>query len=169
MKRVAVTAYFLIAAFGAGLLFQSEAMAADHEKTTYEGKNGLAIAGFDVVAYAETGKAVPGTSRYRSRYRGSVYAFASLENQQAFGADPGQYLPAYGGYCAYGVRLGRKSPIDPSIFVMMGGKVHLFLNQATKFAWEEHQNNNKKIDDNNWVENDKQPMISCNIHYYDLI
>lgn len=63
MKRMVVTAYFLMAAFGVGLLFQSEAIAADHENTTYEGKNGLAIAGYDVVAYAETGKAVPGKSR----------------------------------------------------------------------------------------------------------
>jgi len=73
-----------------------------------------------------------------------------VEHQQAFGADPVRYLPAYGGYCSYGVRLGRKSPIDPSIFEVVDGRLHFFMNRATKFAWDEHRSNNKKIADKNW-------------------
>ncbi|MDH3661435.1 MAG: YHS domain-containing protein [Alphaproteobacteria bacterium] len=151
MLRSGIVGFVLIVTLGVGLFFSpAGAYAADEQNSTYEGKNGLAIAGFDVVAYARTGKAIPGQARYRSRYRGSVYAFDSLRNQQAFAADPKRYLPAYGGYCAYGVRLGRKSPVDPSIFDVVDGKVHLFLNQATKFAWEEDRKSNKKIADNNW-------------------
>lgn len=134
MMRVVITACFLAVILGASLALPSAAGAAEKADSTYEGKNGLAVAGYDIVAYARTGEAVLGKTRYRSRYDGSVYAFASHANQMAFGADPKRYLPAYGGYCAYGVRLGRKSPIDPSIFEVIDGKVHLFLNHATKYA-----------------------------------
>lgn len=150
MMRLAVVVAVFVTTLGAGCFLPSSEAAAEGGATIYEDENGLAVAGYDVVAYARTGNAVPGKMRYRSRYDGTVYAFASPENQQAFGGDPVRYLPAYGGYCAYGVRLGRKSPIDPSIFEVVDGELHFFMNRATKFAWDEHRNNNKKIADKNW-------------------
>ena len=150
MMRLAVVATVFVMTLGVGFIYPSVEVSAEAGAPTYEGENGLAIAGYDVVAYARTGNAVQGKMRYRSRYNGSVYAFASVEHQQAFGADPVRYLPAYGGYCSYGVRLGRKSPIDPSIFEVVDGKLHFFMNRATKFAWDEHRSNNKKIADKNW-------------------
>jgi len=150
MMRLVFVAFVFIMTLGVGFSFPLEEAAAGDGAATYTDENGLAVAGYDVVAYTRTGKAVPGKMRYRSQYRGSVYAFSSPDNQQAFTADPVRYLPAYGGYCSYGVRLGRKSPIDPSVFEVVDGKLHFFMNRATKFAWDEHRRNNKKIADKNW-------------------
>ena len=69
-------------------------------------EDGLALKGADVVAYRslETGQpAVMGSSEFTTIHNGVTFQFASQQNLDAFNASPNQYLPAYGGYCAYGM------------------------------------------------------------------
>lgn len=52
----------------------------------------------------------------------------SEESQQTFDANPDQYLPQYGGFCAYAVALGRKFDGDPNYADIIDGKLFLFVN-----------------------------------------
>ena len=84
--------------------------------------NGVAIKGYDPVAFFKDNKPVRGNDDLRFDYKGSAFVFASQENRAAFAADPERYAPQYGGYCAFGTARGYKADIDPSTFTVVGGR-----------------------------------------------
>ena len=90
----------------------------------------------EVTDQATDGAPVPGKSALEHEIGGVVYRFASEENRLRFKADPQRYLPAYGGFCAYGVRAGRKLPADPTAWRIVDGRLFLLLNRGTKTIWE---------------------------------
>lgn len=59
----------------------------------FDEKDGVAIKGFDAVAYFKTNKAVKGSDQYTATYKGSTFHFSSAENRDAFSANPEQYSP----------------------------------------------------------------------------
>ncbi len=148
--RLAFVALLLIVALGSGLAFKSHLQADVPPQTANVDDSGIAVAGYDVVAYATTGQAMPGLPRFSSRHDGAVYRFASTKHRTAFEADPDRYLPEYGGYCAYGVRMGRKLPIDPTAFEQVDGKLYVFLDRATKLTWKEDKGSNIQIANRIW-------------------
>ena len=66
----------------------------------------VAAGGYDVVAYHTLGKAVRGSGNHVATHGGATYLFDSDEHKTRFEQNPGQFVPAYGGYCAYGVAVG---------------------------------------------------------------
>ena len=91
-------------------------------------ENGLAIGGYDVVAYF-SGTPTVGSTRYTARYNEAIYRFASEGNRDAFKKNPTQYLPQFDGYCAWGVAAkDSKFPINPETFDIIDGKLYLFFN-----------------------------------------
>ncbi|MCI4668203.1 MAG: YHS domain-containing protein [Bacteroidia bacterium] len=90
--------------------------------------NGLAIGGYDVVAYF-SGEAKQGSEAFTSKYKGATYQFSSKANLETFEKSPKQYLPQFDGYCAWGVaEKGAKFPINPETFDIVDGKLYLFFN-----------------------------------------
>lgn len=90
--------------------------------------NGLAIGGYDVVAYF-SGTAQIGSAAHSAEYNGVTYHFASKENLAAFEGKPTNYLPQFDGYCAWGVGAKEaKFPINPETFDIVDGKLYLFFN-----------------------------------------
>ena len=90
--------------------------------------NGLAIGGYDVVAYF-SGAAQVGSATHSADYDGVTYHFTSWENLAAFEKAPTNYLPQFGGYCAWGVgEKEAKFPINPETFDIIDGKLYLFFN-----------------------------------------
>ncbi|MBW2936773.1 YHS domain protein [Aureisphaera sp. CAU 1614] len=90
--------------------------------------NGLAIGGYDVVAYF-SGKAEKGLESYSAKYNGVTYYFANITNSNAFKKAPKKYLPQFDGYCAWGVgEKETKFPINPETFDIVDGKLYLFFN-----------------------------------------
>jgi YHS domain-containing protein len=83
--------------------------------------------GYDPVAYHTEGKPVKGNGWNVAEYEGVTYLFANKKNRKMFEADPEKYLPAYGGYCAYGVAIGKKFAIDPEVWKIENGKLYLNL------------------------------------------
>jgi YHS domain-containing protein len=59
---------------------------------------GVAIKGYDTVAYHTEGRAVKGQSKYSHEWNDAKWYFASAENRDLFAADPERYAPQYGGY-----------------------------------------------------------------------
>ena len=66
---------------------------------------------------------------------GAVWRFASEENRARFLADPQRYLPAFGGYCAYGVAQGYLVKIDPEAWAIIDGKLYLNYDTNVRAVW----------------------------------
>ncbi len=96
---------------------------------------GLAVHGFDVVAYFNKAKPTQGDAQFATVYKNATYRFSSKANLEAFKANPGKYEPAYGGYCAYGVSVGAKFDGDPRYWKIVGGKLYLNLDAGIQKAW----------------------------------
>jgi len=98
-------------------------------QTDYYAKKGVVIKGYDVTEYFNN-KALQGTKEFSSKYDGATFYFASKENKEKFEAAPEQFVPQYGGYCAYAVGLKEKKvSIDPETFEVRDGKLYLFYNK----------------------------------------
>src|SRR4051812_40820817 len=67
----------------------------------YNLDEGLAIQGYDPVAYFTEGKAVKGSKSNAVFHEGVTYYFSSAANKEAFKKNPAKYEPQYGGWCAY--------------------------------------------------------------------
>lgn len=105
-----------------------------HASQNFE-RNGLAIDGYDPVAYFTEQKPVKGLPEFRVESEGSTFQFASAAHQDAFSADPSKYVPQYGGYCAYGMAKGYKASIDPAAFTIVGDKLYLNYSETVRSQW----------------------------------
>lgn len=118
------------------------------------GKNGLAIEGYDPVAYFKQNKAVKGSSSNAVFHGGVTYYFSSAENKEEFKKDPAKYEPQYGGWCAYAMgNDGSKVDIDPETFKIVNGKLFLFYNRFfnnTLKSWNKDEANLHAKADANW-------------------
>jgi hypothetical protein len=113
------------------------------------GKAGLG--GYDPVAYFEKGKPVRGVEGNIVQFKGSIYSFASDKNKMLFEADPAKYLPAYGGYCAYAMALGKKYPADPEVWKLVDGKLYLNYSKSVQRQWVKDIPGFIKKGDANWA------------------
>ena len=90
---------------------------------------GLAIKGYDPVAYFKEGRAVRGKKEFSLSDHGVNYHFASSADLQLFQANPLKYRPQYGGWCAYAMgHDGSKVEVDPETFKILNGQLFLFYN-----------------------------------------
>ncbi|CAM9720603.1 unnamed protein product [Heterosigma akashiwo] len=67
---------------------------------------GPVASGYDVVAYFDLdplSDGVLGSSEFTSIYKGYTFYFSTRENQKRFESSPETYVPAWGGFCSYGV------------------------------------------------------------------
>ena len=87
----------------------------------------IGLQGYSPVSYLELGNAQRGLQNYKSVFDGISYYFTSSDQKAKFDTNPGNYLPQYGGFCAFGVSVGAKFRVDPNKFVVSGGKLYLFL------------------------------------------
>jgi YHS domain-containing protein len=117
-------------------------------------ESGLAIEGYDPVAYFTQTKAVKGKKELAVINQGVLYYFSSVENKEAFKAAPFKYEPEYGGWCAYAMgQKGGKVSVDPETFKILNGKLYLFYNRYftnTLKDWNKNEATLKKNADINW-------------------
>jgi YHS domain-containing protein len=111
---------------------------------------GLAVHGFDVVAYFTEGKPVQGDANFAVVHKDATYRFASQANLDAFKANPTKYAPVYGGYCAYGVSVGAKFDGDPRYWKIVDGRLYLNLDSGIQQAWLKDVPGAIKTADANW-------------------
>lgn len=89
--------------------------------------SGVALEGYCPVAYFAVNKPVLGKKEFASDYNGVTYYLVNADAKQAFDENPEKYLPAYGGWCATGMREHDKFPVDPRNFKIVDGRLLLFL------------------------------------------
>ena len=112
---------------------------------------GLALRGYDPVAYFTAGKPVMGQARYATTHNEATYRFSSKANLKAFKSNPERYVPQYGGFCAYGVSVGAKFDGDPHLWRIVDDKLYLNLNPKIQKLWEKDIPGNIIKADENWL------------------
>lgn len=115
-----------------------------------------AIGGYDVVSYITENEAKPGDPAFNSVYNDNLYFFSSADNKNLFDADPEQYIPAYGGYCATAMSEGKTFGADPTNFKVSDGRTFLFYRGVggdTLGQWEENEVERLTQADDHWTNN----------------
>lgn len=110
----------------------------------------VGVQGYDLVGYHAEGKPVKGNGHYLAVHNGTTYLFASEVNEKTFEANPAKYLPAYGGYCAYGVSVGKKFVGDPTVWKVVDGRLYLNLDKDIQKTWKMDIPGNLAKAENNW-------------------
>src|SRR5688572_1294169 len=96
---------------------------------------GVAIAGYDPVAYFTDSKPVEGSKEHTFDWNGASWRFASAEHRVAFARNPDKYAPQYGGYCAFGVSRGYAVKVDPTAWKIVDGKLYLNYDHEVQAEW----------------------------------
>lgn len=113
-------------------------------------EQGLALHGYDAVAYFTSGTPTKGSDQFKAAYDGATYYFSSAANQKMFMANPAAYAPQYGGFCAMGVALEKKLDGDPNVWKIVDGKLYLNVNQDVSVAWNRDILGNLEKANENW-------------------
>ena len=128
-----------LAAFGSGVIVLLALVGLGHaaderSAPVNQSSDGVAVEGYDPVAYFTDSKPVKGSSQYTYRWQGAIWHFASAQHRDAFAKSPESYAPQYGGYCAYGVSQGHTAPVDPAAWKIINGKLYLNYKQGSTGA-----------------------------------
>ena len=117
-------------------------------------KDGLAVSGYDLVSYFEEEEPSKGSKNIQVIHDDITYRFKNEANKAKFQESPEQYLPAYGGWCAYAMGVsGDKVKIDPETYKITDGKLYLcynFWGNNTLKSWNEDESGLKTGADKYW-------------------
>jgi YHS domain-containing protein len=126
------------------------ALAGDKADSINKNSAGVALKGYDAVAYFAEGKAVKGNKEFQYDWMGAKWLFASAANRDQFAKDPAKYAPQFGGYCAWAVSNNYTYDADPEIWKIVNGKLYLNYNQLARFRWERDIPGRIKLGEQNW-------------------
>ncbi len=132
----------LAAALGLASLFIGQAARAAQpaintlkNSSLFSSATGIAINGYDTVAYFTASKPVKGLDSLVHEWKGAKWKFATAANLDLFKANPEKYAPQYGGYCAYGVTQGALVKVDPEQFTVRDNKLYLNYDADVQAKW----------------------------------
>ena len=111
---------------------------------------GVAIDGFDPVAYFTDGRPVEGSKAHSFDWQGATWRFASAAHRDLFAAAPEKYAPQYGGYCAWAVSNGYTADTDPEAWSIVDGRLFLNYSLEVRSKWEQDVPGNIGRADRNW-------------------
>ena len=112
---------------------------------------GLAMGGYDPIAYFTQQAARPGSEEVELSWGGAVWRFLNIGNRAAFERDPQVYTPRFAGYDAYALSNGRTTRGRPSIWVVHKSRIYLFHNAANLRLWQEQREGVTKRAEANWA------------------
>ncbi len=129
------TARLIMAAALVGALVAPITVAVANERIISDPSDRIALFGFDPVAYLADGEARPGLPDFELVRDRLVWRFANEGNMEAFVRDPERFVPAYGGHGALMVSRGAAAIGHPTVWLAVGGRVFLFRDQASRYAF----------------------------------
>lgn len=116
---------------------------------------GVAIDGYDPVAYFDQDKAVKGLSIHTCEYLDATWYFSSAENRDKFLANPEEFAPQYGGFCAHSLNKNKIVDSNPQSYLIRDNKLYLYLNEGLAEKDGKRKENifskNKSVRDSNWL------------------
>jgi len=96
---------------------------------------GMAIGGYDPVAYFTLSTPSRGRGEHEAKWHGSIWRFVNSGNRDAFVRDPDVYAPQFSGYDAYAIASGRSTRGHPSIWAIRDKKLYLFHSSVNRRLW----------------------------------
>ena len=110
----------------------------------------IALQAYDPVAFFTDHKPVKGSPFIPAEHAGNTYLFASEEHKAEFLRQPDKYLPAYGGYCTFGVSIGKLLPVEIDTWEIIDGRLVLQFSQEIKKMFAEDKAGNLRKAAANW-------------------
>jgi hypothetical protein len=104
--------------------------AAATERIVVDRHTGLAIGGYDPVAFFTDGRPRLGKPEFELRHGGAVWRFRNVGNREAFAERPEVYTPQFGGYDPVGVARGAAVAGSPDLWLISGERLFLFYDHA---------------------------------------
>lgn len=114
--------------------------------------SGLAMEGYDPVAYFADGAPAQGNPRFSYVLNGATYRFANQKHLEQFKANPSAYLPQFGGFCAMGTSFGQKVNGDPKVWRVVDKKLYLNNSPVVGKLWNKDVPGNISRADEKWPE-----------------
>ena len=108
--------------------------------------DGVAIKGYDPVAYFTMGRAVKGSEEFTHEWLETKWLFANAEHRNLFAADSLSYVPQYGGYCSEVTFVDNKADINPTAWRIVNGRLYLFYSEPGAEKWSQDDYSVKKAD-----------------------
>ncbi|MEO1236238.1 MAG: YHS domain-containing (seleno)protein [Planctomycetota bacterium] len=125
-RRLASLAIGAVAALAVVAALPADAVAGDKADKPANYTLQLGLLGYSPVSYFTHNEARPGSPLYRVTYNDVTYFLESDEQVQAFESDPERFVPAYGGWCAFGATKEKHFEINPEAFKIVNGQLHVF-------------------------------------------
>ncbi|MGF6861964.1 hypothetical protein ABIE69_002542 [Rhodobacteraceae bacterium MBR-64] len=100
-------------------------------------RDGMALGGYDPVAYFDQGRPMVGDVSHRLKWHGAIWQFASADHRQVFEMNPKAYAPEFGGYCAYTVAQGRPFRGEPELWTITDGRLYLNYDTRLQTLWRQ--------------------------------
>jgi hypothetical protein len=129
-----IAALFTLALYG-GILAPLASRAATDERIVVNSHSGLAISGFDPVAYFTDGAAKSGRADMELSLTGTVWRFRNEGNRAAFADHPEVYMPRFGGYDPVAVARGTWVAGHPQFWAVVGSQLYLFYSEPARAAF----------------------------------
>src|SRR5262252_3069351 len=143
------TAAFMAALLSLTLSTPSKATAAT-ERIVVDWHTGLALGGFDPVAYFVDGNAVRGKGDFEHSFAGVVWRFRNEGNRAAFAANPEVYMPRFGGYDPVAVARGVGVPGDPRLWLIVENRLYLFYTPEARTAFGDNTKGLLDVAEHSW-------------------
>lgn len=115
-----------------------------------------AIRGYDPVAYFTDSQPVKGNPEFTWIWNEVTWYFKSAENREQFKANPEQYAPRFGGFCAFGVSRNYKVKSEPDAWTIIDGKLYLNYNTEVQKKWLQDKETYIQKAESNWVSLEKK-------------
>jgi hypothetical protein len=109
--------------------------AATTERVVVDRHTGLALYGFDPVAYFTDAKALAGRPEFELWLNGATWRFRNEGNRAAFADRPDVYVPRFGGYDALALARSVATPGNPRYWLVSEKRLYLFHSRETREAF----------------------------------
>ena len=109
------------------------------QKSAVYAPDGVALNGYDAVAFFTQGKPVKGSSDYSFKWMGANWLFYSIADLENFKGSPEKYAPQYGGYCAFGTAEGHKAPTQADTWTIVDNKLYFNYDKKVKELWSKNR------------------------------
>jgi hypothetical protein len=134
------------------VVFSAWVLAGGAGKPVATDSSGVAIKGYDTVAYFTEGQAIKGNPEFALPWQDAQWYFSNARHRDLFAANPERYAPQFGGHCASGLSIGKVVAADPEEWTIVDGKLYMKFNRAVRDQWRQDKTARIKKGEENWAE-----------------
>ncbi len=113
--------------------------------------SGVAIKGYDTVAYFTEGQAIKGKPEFAFSWHDAQWLFANVRHRDLFAANPERYAPQFGGFCSSALSKDRVVAADPEAWTIVDGKLYMKFSKASRDRWRQNKAAKIKKAKENWA------------------